>query len=227
MNVTTYPPILDSYSLLQLKNEVEHFAPLDRNKWIGIHDEPENTIEKYIQDSFDFNLSYPTAVGFEWWIQIFTGEDGIPFHDNHDEGARMNGGEKQYPLTSTITYLTNSVSPTIILNADFPPTEVVFSVPEEGKFLTCDPKYIRGVHPNNNKGRMTLCYDVWHYRPIGLDRVGLISKPVPCRFYKQNQTQPVTWLGKTKDCTSNLHDKMFTFNYPTTYREGETWKVIQ
>ena len=105
MNVTTYPPILDSYSLLQLKNEVEHFSPLDRNKWIGIHDEPENTIEKYIQDSFDFNLSYPTAVGFEWWIQIFTGEDGIPFHDNHDEGARMNGGEKQYPLTSTITYL--------------------------------------------------------------------------------------------------------------------------
>ena len=45
MNVTTYPPILDSYSLLQLKNEVEHFSPLDRNKWIGIHDEPENTIE--------------------------------------------------------------------------------------------------------------------------------------------------------------------------------------
>jgi hypothetical protein len=34
-------------------------------------------------------------------------------------------------------------------------------------------------------------------------------------------------LGKVKDCTSNVYDKVITFKYPTTYKEGETWKVIQ
>ena len=149
----------------------------------------------------------------------------------------MNEGKMSYPLRSTITYLTDNVSPTIIANTrngdyleelhEFPPTEVIFSVPSEGKFVTCDPRYIRGVHPNQNAGRITLCYDVWHYKPTGLDRVGILSEPFPCRFYKPKERPPVTWLGKTKDCTSNLYDKTFTFKYPNIYREGETWKVIQ
>ena len=224
MNV--YPPIIDAHSLVQLKKDVEYFNP-SRNHWIGINDEPENTIEKYIQDSFDFYLadSFSSTIvkGFEWWVQVFTGDDAIPFHDNHDENLRIETGEKRYPLSSTITYLTNNTSPTIILNDN----EVIFSVPEEGKFLKCDPRYIRGVHPNNNKGRITLCYDVWHYKPEGLERIGINSTPFPCRFYKHTNVQPLTWLGKVKDCTSNVYDKVITFKYPTTYKEGETWKVIQ
>ena len=153
-----YPPIIDTPSVVQLRKDVEYFNS-PRNHWIGIHDEPENTIEKYIQDSYDFYisksiLSDTLVKGFEWWIQIFDGDHGIPFYDSHDEQRRMKFGETHYPLSSTITYLTNHLSPTIILNTD----EVIFSVPEEGKFLTCDPRYIRGVHPNNNKGRVTLYY---------------------------------------------------------------------
>ena len=224
MNI--YPPIIDSPSLVELKKDVEYFNS-SKNHWVGINDTPENTIEKYIQDSFDFYLgdSFSSTIvkGFEWWTQIFTGEDAIPFHDNHDEGVRMDTGEKRYPLSSTITYLTNHTSPTIILDTE----DVIFSVPEEGKFLTCDPRYIRGVHPNNNKGRVTLCYDVWHYRPEGLERIGINSIPFPCRFYKNNNVQPVTWLGKVKDCTSNVYDKVITFKYPNHFNEGETWKVIQ
>ena len=51
-------------------------------------------------------------------------------------------GMMRYPFCSTITYLTNHISPTIITNTmtggyvkellNFPPTEVVFSSPEEG-----------------------------------------------------------------------------------------------
>ena len=135
----------------------------------------------------------------------------------------MKFGETHYPLSSTITYLTNHLSPTIILNND----EVIFSVPEEGKFLTCDPRYIRGVHPNNNKGRITLCYDVWHYKPEGLERIGIKSTPFSCRFYKNDPVEPVTWLGKVKDCTANVYDKVIRFKYPNHFNEGETWKVIQ
>ena len=224
MNI--YPPIIDSPSLVELKKDVEYFNS-PKNHWVGINDTPENTIEKYIQDSFDFYLadSFSSTIvkGFEWWTQIFTGEDAIPFHDNHDEGVRMDTGEKRYPLSSTITYLTNHTSPTIILDTD----DVIFSVPEEGKFLTCDPRYIRGVHPNNNKGRITLCYDVWHYKPEGLERIGIKSTPFSCRFYKNHPVEPVTWLGKVKDCTANVYDKVIRFKYPNHFNEGETWKVIQ
>ena len=52
MNI--YPPIIDSISAVKLRDEIKQFYPLKSNgfttnKWIGIHDEPENTIEKYIQ----------------------------------------------------------------------------------------------------------------------------------------------------------------------------------
>ena len=240
MNFVSYPPILDPASIVFLKKEVEYFHPLlERNKWIGIYDEPENTIEKYIQDSFDFYLkdTLGTPVGFEWWIQIFTNDSSIPFHTSHDESKRMNEGKMSYPLSSTITYLTDNVSPTIIANTrngdyleelhDFPPTEVIFSVPTEGKFVTCDPRYIRGVHPNQNEGRITLCYDVWHYKPEGLERIGIKSTPFSCRFYKNDPVKPVTWLGQVKDCTANVYDKVIRFKYPNHFNEGETWKVIQ
>ena len=224
MNV--YPPIIDSPSLVQLIKDAEYFNP-SRNHWIGINDEPENTIEKYIQDSFDFYLadSFSSTIikGFEWELSIFDGEYGIPFHEQLDESVRIETGEKRYPLSSTITYLTNNTSPTIILDND----EVIFSVPEEGKFLTCDPRYIRGVHPNNNKGRITLCYDVWHYKPEGLERIGIKSTPFSCRFYKNDPVEPVIWLGKVKDCTANVYDKVIRFKYPNHFNEGETWKVIQ
>ena len=57
MKVLTYPPIIDSYSMLMLRGEVESFLPLDRTYWLGMWDEPDNVIEKYIQDSFDFFLT--------------------------------------------------------------------------------------------------------------------------------------------------------------------------
>ena len=56
MNIISYPPILDAYSTLQLREEVDYLYPIGTNKWIGIYDEPENTVEKYIQDSFDLYL---------------------------------------------------------------------------------------------------------------------------------------------------------------------------
>ena len=54
MNVLSYPPILDSYSTLMLREEVDAVYPIGNNKWIGIYDEPENIIEKYKLSSYDF-----------------------------------------------------------------------------------------------------------------------------------------------------------------------------
>ena len=251
MNVISYPPILDGISLNELRKEVEYFNPIYYNKWIGIHDEPENTIEKYIQDSFDFYLhdncdmwfeSTPwnevgEPVGFEWWIESLDVHNTITMHSNHDDHYRKNNyGIIKYPLLSTETHLTNDIDPTTILNTkqgnywevyeNNPPTEAVFSAPEEGKFITSDPRYMRGVF-GECSSRTTLCYDVWDYKPKNLNRVGIVTKPFDVRFYKQEPSSPVQWLGKTKKMQLSINDQQFFKKFPNKYREGETWKVTQ
>ena len=238
MNVLSYPPILDAISLVHVKKEVEYFHPLGYNKWIGKYDEPENTIERYIQDSFDFLLSsqYPTAVGFEWWIENLDGHNTITLHSNHDDHHRKENGLLQYPLLSTETYLTNDIDPTTILDTkqgkyweqyeNNPPTEVVFSAPQEGKFITSDPRYMRGVF-GECSSRTTLCYDVWDYKPKNLNRVGIVTKPFDVRFYKQEPSSPVQWLGKTRKMQLSINDQQFFKKFPTGYNAGETWKVTQ
>ena len=251
MNILSFPPILDSVSLLQLRKEVEYFYPLGHNKWVGINDEPENTIEKYIQDSFDFLLrdSYnlwhvdtvwntiANPVGFEYWIENLEGHNTITLHSNNDDTYRKgNYGVMKYPLLSTETYLTNDIDPTTILDTkhgnyyeeytNLPPTEATFSVPEEGKFVVSDPRYLRGVF-GRCSSRLSLCYDVWHYRPQLLDRVGIITRPFSCRFYKQESTTPTQWLGKTRQMRLSIADQVITKKFPISYNAGETWKVTQ
>ena len=239
MNVLSYPPIIDSLSLLELKKQVRQFHPLGVNQWIGRYDEPENTIEKYIQDSFDFYLApqYPTAVGFEWWIESLDGHNTITLHSNHDDTYRIqNNGKMKYPLASIETHLTNDIDPTTILDTkhgnhweeytNLPPTESTFSVPEEGKFVISDPRYVRGVFGRCST-RLSLCYDVWHYKLQHLHRVGIVTKPFNCRFYKREATLPTQWLGKTRILKVNLSNKTITNKFPVKFTEGETWKVTQ
>ncbi|ADO99965.1 hypothetical protein PHM2_187 [Prochlorococcus phage P-HM2] len=248
MNVLSYPPILDSYSTLMLREEVDAVYPIGNNKWIGIYDEPENIIEKYIQDSFDFYLKDKyqlwqrwdeggIPVGFEWWIHDTMNYNTITFHSNHDDTYRREEcGVMKYPLLSTETYLTNNEDPTIILDTqhgnyweefiNFPPTAITYSVPEEGKFLVTDPRYIRGVF-DSEPNRLSLHYDVWNYKPKNLNRLGISSRIFDCRFYKEEASLPVEYLGRTKKDRMNLWQDYFDRYQPTALNSGETWKVTQ
>ena len=248
MNVLSYPPILDSYSTLMLREEVDAVYPIGNNKWIGIYDEPENIIEKYIQDSFDFYLKDKyqlwqrwdeggIPVGFEWWIHDTMNYNTITFHSNHDDTHRREEcGVMKYPLLSTETYLTNNEDPTIILDTqhgnyweefiNFPPTAITYSVPEEGKFLVTDPRYIRGVF-DSEPNRLSLHYDVWNYKPKNLNRLGISSRIFDCRFYKEQGSLPVEYLGRTKNYRMNLWKDYFDKHQPTIFNSGETWKVNQ
>ena len=251
MNVLSYPPVLDSHSILQLRGEVDAVFPIGNNKWIGMYDEPENTIEKYIQDSFDFFLQDKChlwhninpwndsgePVGFEWWIHDTLNYNTITFHSNHDDTYRREEhGVMRYPLLSTETYLTNNEDPTTILGTqhgdyweefrNFPPTDITYSMPEEGKFLVTDPRYIRGVF-DSRPNRLTLHYDVWNYKPKNLNRLGISSKIFDCRFYKEQGSLPVEYLGRTKKDRMNLWQDYFDRYQPRDLNLGETWKVIQ
>jgi len=248
MNIKQYPPVINSISLDNLVREVKMFDPLPGNCWIGLHDEPENALEKYILDSYDmyFKDMFPNVTGFEWWFHYIKKCDRmIAFHSDHDEMVRReNEGEMIYPLLSTVTYLNNHKSPTIVWDTstgktqkeyrNIPPTEVVFSIPEEGRILTFNPRYIHGVLPQS-EDRITLMYNIWNYRPKGLNRIDqrTLRRTMSSQFFaEQEPIDPVKWLGETCDKTVTLFGpdwkRLVTFKHPlnaTNY--GDFWSIIQ
>ena len=248
MNVVQYRPVINSISLYELVREVKMFDPLPGNCWIGLHDEPENALEKYVLDSYDmyFKDKFPNVTGFEWWFHYIKKCDRmIAFHSDHDEMVRReNEGEMIYPLLSTVTYLNNHKSPTIVWDTstgnnqkeyrNIPPTEVVFSIPEEGRILTFNPRYIHGVLPQS-EDRITLMYNIWDYRPKGLNRIDqrTLRRTMSSQFFaEQEPIDAVKWLGETCDKTVTLFGpdwkRLVTFKHPhnaTNY--GDFWSVIQ
>ena len=248
MNIVQYPPVINSISLYELVREVKMFDPLPGNCWIGLHDEPENALEKYVLDSYDmyFKDKFPNVTGFEWWFHYIQKCDRmIAFHSDHDEMVRReNEGEMIYPLLSTVTYLNNHKSPTIVWDTstgntqkeyrNIPPTEVVFSIPEEGRILTFNPRYIHGVLPQS-EDRITLMYNIWNYRPKGLNRIDqrTLRRTMSSQFFaEQEPIDPVKWLGETCDKTVTLFGpdwkRLVTFKHPlnaTNY--GDFWSIIQ
>ena len=248
MNVVQYRPVINSISLYELVREVKMFDPLPGNCWIGLHDEPENALEKYVLDSYDmyFKDKFPNVTGFEWWFHYIKNCDRmIGFHSDHDEMVRReNEGEMIYPLLSTVTYLNNHNSPTIVWDTstgnnqkeyrNIPPTEVVFSIPEEGRILTFNPRYIHGVLPQS-EDRITLMYNIWDYSPKGLNRIDqrTLRRTMSSQFFaEQEPIDAVKWLGETCDKTVTLFGpdwkRLVTFKHPlnaTIY--GDFWSVIQ
>ena len=248
MNIKQYPPVINSISLDNLVREVKMFDPLPGNCWIGLHDEPENALEKYILDSYDmyFKDMFPNVTGFEWGFHYIKKCDRmIAFHSDHDEMVRReNEGEMIYPLLSTVTYLNNHKSPTIVWDTstgktqkeyrNIPPTEVVFSIPEEGRMLTFNPRYIHGVLPQS-EDRITLMYNIWDYRPKGLNRIDqrTLRRTISSQFFaEQKPTDPVKWLGETCNKTVTLFGpdwkRLVTFKHPlNTTNYGDFWSIIQ
>lgn len=241
MNVITYPIAIDGWSVSKLEREIDMFNPLLGNHWIGKHDQPENTIEKYIQDCYSmyFEERFPTAKGFEWWFHSYSADDnGLGFHSDHDEIERQEDGTMKYPLRSTVTYIRDqNVSPTIILNTEtglypnamhpLPPTEAVISNPDDGKLLEFNPRYLHAVFPPN-KGRKTLMFNIWDYRPRSLPRVGKTALIYDLRFYKEEPVSPVAYLGKKLFIECDITpDKRIKLTGPDDKTDGATWLVHQ
>ena len=58
MKIFQYDEIVTPNVLVALKSEVEIMNTLmDRNAWIGLHDQPDNSIEQFILDSYDFHFA--------------------------------------------------------------------------------------------------------------------------------------------------------------------------
>ena len=243
MRIFQYDEIVTPNILDTLKSEVEIMNTLmDRNAWVGLHDQPDNAIEQFILDSYDFHFADKcnNVVGFEWWIHVVEKSNHmLRFHADHDEHLRVTENEMKYPMLGTCLYLDEDSNPTIFLNTQqtskyekqiepFPPTNAVFSYADEGKFLVYDPTYIHGILPGSDK-QITLWYNVWSYKPDNLDRVG-VSRPLIERpTYKMKEIkEPVLYLGKTASFGMNVHQRPITLKGPNGAQGiGNLWKVIQ
>ena len=154
MRIFQYDEIVTPNILVMLKGEVEIMNTLmDRNAWIGLHDQPDNPIEQFILDSYDFHFANKCndVVGFEWWIHVVEKSNHmVRFHADHDEHLRVTEDEMKYPMLGACLYLDEDSNPTIFFNTQqtskyekqiepFPPTDAVFSYADRGKFLVYDP----------------------------------------------------------------------------------------
>ena len=243
MRIFQYDEIVTPNILVALKSEVEIMNTLmDRNAWIGLHDQPDNAIEQFILDSYDFHFADKCndVVGFEWWIHVVEKSNHmVRFHADHDEHLRVTEDEMKYPMLGACLYLDEDTNPTIFFNTQqtskyekqiepFPPTDAVFSYAARGKFLVYDPTYIHGILPGSDK-QITLWYNVWSYKPDNLQRVG-VSRPLIERpTYKMKDIkEPVLYLGKTVSLDIDVHQRLITLKGPHGAKSmGSLWKVSQ
>ena len=243
MRIFQYDEIVTPNILVALKSEVEIMNTLmDRNAWIGLYDQPDNAIEQFILDSYDFHFADKCndVVGFEWWIHVVEKSNHmVRFHADHDEHLRVTEDEMKYPMLGTCLYLDENSNPTIFFNTQqtskyekqiepFPPTDAVFSYADRGKFLVYDPTYIHGILPGSDK-QITLWYNVWSYNPDNLQRVG-VSRPLIERpTYKMKDIkEPVLYLGKTVSLDIDVHQRPITLKGPHGAKSmGSLWKVSQ
>ena len=248
MRIFQYEQVVSHWTLQMLKTEVEFFNEhMDRNAWIGLFDEPDNPIEQFILDSYDFHFSDKcnNVVGFEWWIHVMEKSDQmILFHADHDEYLRAEKDEMKYPMLGTCMYLDDDPNPTVFLDTQqtsiyekqiepFPPTNAVFSYAEEGKFLVYDPRYIHGVLPGSDK-QTTLWYNIWDYKPDNLKRVGISregyknSNDNRGHFIVKERKEPVLFLGETISVGLDVHQKPMTLKGPRDPNGiGNLWQVKQ
>ena len=96
--------------------------------------------------------------GCEWWTQVVDCEDDIGFHWDRDYGHEESTGENLYPQLATVTYLTDSGGPTVILNKagclrsgdDHSGTanRAILSKPLIGKHIKFDGRFLHAAPSN-------------------------------------------------------------------------------
>eukprot|EP00051_Salpingoeca_urceolata_P031083 m.10316 g.10316 ORF g.10316 m.10316 type:complete len:459 (-) comp3750_c0_seq2:22-1398(-) len=93
-------------------------------------------------------------VGAEWWFQLRDTTENIGFHYDKDEGVASIEMRMSYPAMSTITYLSDTGSPTLIFNQTTPdgnsnvpllPEVAALFYPQMSKHVTFAGNLMHGV----------------------------------------------------------------------------------
>lgn len=149
-------------------------------------------------------------VGAEWWYQVKNKHSGnVNFHYDKDEGFASEYNKMVYPQISTVMYLTNSGSPTLILDMITPdgndnvPTVAnrsLLSFPIKNKHLTFSGRLMHGVvsslaklnphqYESEENNRITLLVNWWTRTPLAPNSTPL-TKEMLAQFIDQTGTSP-------------------------------------
>ena len=143
-------------------------------------------LERVAEDLLDGDVA-ETFEGCEYWCQVYNGGRGLRFHFDKDEHMLRTEGKYEFPILSTVVYLTAATgggarqSPTIVVDqvyrGDSPeeeeeaPRKTVLSYPKQNRALAFDGRLAHGVLDSTNAScRRTLLVNFWKEKPRGLDR---------------------------------------------------------
>jgi len=142
--------------------------------WLHKDEKPETFIEYIVQQiSYqDFPNGFPEDyIGMEWWTQIRDTKEDITFHYDKDEGLCSEKSIYNYPMKSTVTYLTDIGGPTAIFNNE-QYNKGYLSFPKVNKHILFDGHLFHGVMgplgkeiPSKDNQRITLLINYWTYQP--------------------------------------------------------------
>ena len=152
-------------------------------------------LEAFVASIFSFHLTAcggdrgrgSPAGGAEFWVQLCSEDEGIPFHFDKDEKAARGAGRPwRHPKVATVTYLTDGGAPTVVFEscrggprkaaadgrAAAGPAQAFVSYPRAWKHLVFSGKLLHGVpqelnfappytRPSEPGTRMTLLVNVW------------------------------------------------------------------
>jgi hypothetical protein len=239
MNIKDYGRIIDSDQILILLETIDRVKKEQpdnyySNNWFYYNSSPKNNIESYIRENFNTYFSHINVnqvCGFEWWVHDEETIETVSLHFDCDEYLRVTEKQIVAPLSSTVTYLNDNLSPTIITDIETTdglnynpkyPSEITYSFPGEGKFIIFDPKYLHGVAKNSSK-RTTLLYNIWEYRPEELTELKFIEDLFLFNIHKNEARD----LRVYNDMCNYIPQKIFgnevPFKFPKTFINYETY----
>jgi len=236
MKVKSWECITPSFTHVILNSSIDSMIENNHangNYWLDVTAIPKNNIEQYILDCWDLYLK-EEVVGFEWWFhKTENHHDYLPAHFDCDESLRVKTNKIVTPITSTVTYLSISNTPTIITNVELIgdaddqhepkyPTEVVYSFPGPGKFITFDSKYLHGFGAAE-KGRTTLMFNLWKYKPEDLPECTYTEELKDLQFYMCDEDVIQFYDGDvSKTAVEYFGRERKLINYPATFKSHDT-----
>jgi hypothetical protein len=158
---------------------------------------PRNNVEKAILHLRQFalrdihaNRPNDRILGAEWWVQIRSGSEDIGFHYDKDEAMASLQSVMKHPLISTVTYLSDIGSPTLIFNQTTNGNDETPEIPALG--YLCYPKLNRHVTFSGDlqhgvlgsasqsgrvpEGRVTLLINWWDTQPLEPNTIVVTEK---------------------------------------------------
>jgi hypothetical protein len=177
-------PYMDKV-LNEIKNNVNVSRLLNTRK------QKYSILERYVYDIATFHLkrlnkdivTHDEIINkyyVEFWVKNKYQTSGL--HVDCDENLRREHLEYNYPLLSSVTYLNDCNTPTVITNIDMDrymykefekDLHLFFSFPKKGKQITFDGKYYHGSaildkeFDFSNEDRYIIAINLWDKQPTG------------------------------------------------------------